>query len=155
RSPRSVAGAVPSPGGSEATGMPPCLYDRKTRKIFRALLRAPGLGTAPATNYAATSERLNQPRILIGLKEAVQMPDARRVPHLAQRLRLDLADALARDAELAPHFFQRARIAVDQAKALFENGALALRQRVEHVADLLLQQRVGRHLRRVLRALVL
>jgi hypothetical protein len=33
-----------------------------------------------------------------------ELPDARGVAHFAQRLRLDLADALARDLELLAHF---------------------------------------------------
>ena len=81
----------------------------------------------------------------------MQVADAGWVPHLAQRLRLDLADAFARDAELAAHFLKRARVTVNEPKALFEHRAFALGQRVEHIANLFLEQRVGRHLRRILR----
>jgi hypothetical protein len=46
--------------------------------------------------------------------------------HFAQRLGFDLADALAGDVELAAHFLQRARVAVAQAEAQFQDLALAL-----------------------------
>ena len=42
------------------------------------------------------------------------------MPHLAQGFRLDLADALARDAELPAHFLESAAVTVDQSKTLFE-----------------------------------
>jgi hypothetical protein len=41
--------------------------------------------------------------------------------HLAQRLGLDLADALAGDLELAPDFFERAAVTVDQPESLLED----------------------------------
>src|SRR5262249_44374937 len=50
---------------------------------------------------------------LLGVEEAVELPNARRVAHLAQRLRLDLPDALARDLELLADFLERAAVAVD------------------------------------------
>jgi hypothetical protein len=43
-----------------------------------------------------------------------QLPSNRRVPQSAQRLRLDLAHALARHAHLAPHLFQRVSLPVQQ-----------------------------------------
>ena len=42
------------------------------------------------------------------LKEIAQHFAAARVPELAQRLRLDLADALARHAETLPDLLERA-----------------------------------------------
>ena len=57
--------------------------------------------------------RLHQPRVLVGFEEAVQVADTGRVTHLAERFRLDLANTLAGDAELAAHFFQRAAVAID------------------------------------------
>ena len=53
--------------------------------------------------------------------------------HLAQRLRLDLADAFASDLELPAYFFERAAVAVHQAEALLEDLPLAFGQRVEDV----------------------
>jgi len=55
----------------------------------------------------------------------MQVADVGRVTQLAKRLRPDLADAFAGDAELAAHFFERAGIAVDEAEARFEHSAVA------------------------------
>ena len=88
-------------------------------------------------------------------EEAFELADARRVTHLAQRLGFDLADALAGDPELPAHFLQRAAVAVDQAEAQFQHLALALGQGLEHVADLVLQQRDSGHVGGIFRGLVL
>ena len=53
---------------------------------------------------------------------------ARGVPQLAQRLRLDLTNALAGDAELAPHLFQRAAAVVLQTEAKLEYLPFSRRQ---------------------------
>jgi hypothetical protein len=42
------------------------------------------------------------------------------VTHLAERLRLDLADAFARDFELFADFFERAAVAIAKAEAQFK-----------------------------------
>ena len=52
---------------------------------------------------------------------------------LAQRLRLDLADALARDVELLADFLQRVVGVHLDAEAHAQHLRLARRQRVEHV----------------------
>src|SRR5687768_8022372 len=64
------------------------------------------------------------------------------VAQLAQRLALDLADALARDVELAPDFFQRAAAAVLQPEAQLQHPPLSLRERGEHLRHLLFEQLV-------------
>src|SRR3954471_21240696 len=56
------------------------------------------------------------PSILCLLQEILEALGAGGVAELAERLRLDLADALARDAELPAHLFERHRVAVVQAK---------------------------------------
>ena len=71
------------------------------------------------------------------LEETLELPNSRRVTHLAQRFRLDLANAFARDAKLPAHFLERAAVAVDQSKPLFEHLALAIGQGLEDVFDLL------------------
>ena len=53
---------------------------------------------------------------------------ARGVSELAERLCLDLPDALPGDAELAPHLFQRALTAVRQTEAELEHPPLTQRQ---------------------------
>ena len=66
-----------------------------------------------------------------------------------QRLVLDLADALAGQAELLPHLFQRVAAAVVQAKAQAQDARLARRQGGQDVVQLVLQQvLVGRVRRR-------
>ena len=46
---------------------------------------------------------------------------------LAQRLRLDLSDAFAGDAELAPNFFQSPILPIFKTEAHDENATFALR----------------------------
>ena len=48
------------------------------------------------------------------------------MPQLPQRLRLDLADALAGDAEVASYFFECTRAAIFEAEPHDEYVALAL-----------------------------
>src|SRR5207237_399505 len=96
--------------------------------------------------------RANEPRLLAHcpnnlvrrrvLQEVAQLRGARAVAQLAQRLRLDLADALAGDAELAAHLLQRALAPVVQPEAELQHAPLAARQRVQHVLDLLLEELV-------------
>ena len=59
--------------------------------------------------------RVNSERFL-DFDEALQLPDTRRVTHLAQRLRFDLADAFAGNLELLADFLQCAGIAVAKAE---------------------------------------
>jgi len=73
-------------------------------------------------------------------QKAVQLADARGVAHFAERLGLDLTDAFARDFEILADFFQRARTAVHQTKALFQHHPLALGQAAQHVAQFVPEQ---------------
>src|SRR4051812_8868695 len=70
---------------------------------------------------------------LLGIEEAVQLADTRRVTHLAQRLGLDLPDAFAGNLELLADFLERAAVAVHEAEAQREHATLALGERVEYV----------------------
>ena len=66
------------------------------------------------------------PRLNLGrFEKAFQLPDPGRVAHLAQRLGLDLPDALPGDLELPSHLLERAAVAVHEAEPLFEHLALA------------------------------
>ena len=61
---------------------------------------------------------------------------------LAERLRLDLADALASHVELLADLLERPGPAVLQPEPELEHASLAARKRVEHGLDLLLEQLV-------------
>src|SRR4051794_6764147 len=78
----------------------------------------------------------------------LELPAPARVPQLAQRLRLDLADALTGDVELLADLLERACAPVLEAEPQLEDTTLAAGQRVEDGFDLLLQQLVRRRLGR-------
>src|SRR5687767_7190673 len=82
---------------------------------------------------------------LLGVEETVQLPNARRMAHLAQRLCLDLADALARHLELLADFLECAAVAVDKAEPQRKDPALALGERIQNIDDLFAEQRVRGH----------
>lgn len=90
----------------------------------------------------------------LDLEEAFDLALTRRVAHFAERFRFDLADAFAGDAELASDFFKGAAIAVAKAESELENFTLAVGQRVEDFAEFFFEQRVRRHVGRVVSALV-
>ena len=69
-----------------------------------------------------------------------ELAAAARMAQLAQRLRLDLADALAGHFELFADFFERAAAAIVQPEAQAQHLSLALGQAAERVLDLLLEQ---------------
>src|SRR3546814_14889682 len=71
----------------------------------------------------------NDPRLLI--QEAAHLAAARRVLQLAQRLRLDLADALARHAELLADLFERVVGVHSDAEAHAQHALLARGERSE------------------------
>ena len=81
-------------------------------------------------------------------QEILELLAAGRMPELAQRFRFDLPDALARDVELLSDLLQRARLAVIQAKAQAKHLFLARGERIEHLHQLLFEQRKSSHLRR-------
>src|SRR6266511_4789758 len=82
------------------------------------------------------------------LQVVLELPAPARVAELAQRLRLDLADALARHVELAADLFEGAGAPVLETEPQLEHATLARREPLEHRLDLLLEQlvrgRVGR-----------
>ena len=70
------------------------------------------------------------------------MAQAGGVPHFAQRLGFDLADAFARHVVLPANFLQGPFIAVHQAETHFDNLALALGQGGQDIAQSVLEQTV-------------
>src|SRR3954452_14822174 len=73
------------------------------------------------------------------VEEALELAAAERVLQLADRLRLDLADPLPRHLEDPAHLLQRVGVAVPQAVPQLDDLALAVRQRLEHLLDLVLE----------------
>src|SRR5713226_3617915 len=73
---------------------------------------------------------------LLILQVVAELLRARRVAQLAQRLGLDLADALAGDAEALAHLFERPLVAVDEPETQLQHTPLSRRERVEDVFDL-------------------
>src|SRR5258708_15723190 len=67
---------------------------------------------------------------------------------LAQRLRLDLPDALAGDVELAPDLLEGPGAAVLQTESQLENATLAAGEALEDALDLLLEELVRGGVRR-------
>jgi len=82
------------------------------------------------------------------------MANTRRMAQFAQRLGLDLADAFARDVIHLADFLERAFVTVEQAEAHFENFALALGQRRQHVAQFFAEQAVAGDFRGIFGGLV-
>src|SRR5207237_5924447 len=78
-----------------------------------------------------------------GLKESLQLSDTGWMPHLAQRLCFDLANALAGNLELPAYFFQSSAVSVDQPESLFEYLTLPISERLQHVLDFFLWQAIG------------
>src|SRR5215217_6071672 len=74
---------------------------------------------------------------------------------LLERVVLDLADPLARHVERAADLFERERARAGEAEAHLDHLALALRERVERAADVLLAEVLRRRLERRDRRLVL
>src|SRR5436309_7585309 len=78
------------------------------------------------------------------IQEAPELPRPARMLQLAQRLRLDLPDALARHAELLPDLFQRMIGVHADAEAHAEHPFLARRQRCQHAGRRLAEVRLDR-----------
>src|SRR5690242_1498311 len=66
------------------------------------------------------------------------------VAQLAQHARLDLADTLAGDAELAPDLFKRAILPIAKSIAQLDDPPLALGQFLQHHLELLAQNMLRR-----------
>src|SRR5262245_61855931 len=82
-------------------------------------------GLAPAAACVVRDARSES----LGLGELGEALAAERLAELEKTAGLDLADALASDAVLAGHLFQRARLAVLEAEAHLDHLSLARRQR--------------------------
>src|SRR5579863_301245 len=85
---------------------------------------------------------------LSGVEEAAQLARAARVLELAQRLRLDLADALARHRELLADLLQRVVGVHANAEAHAQHALLARGERGQHARRRLAQVRLDRRVDR-------
>src|SRR5436309_3470606 len=94
---------------------------------------ADGPPIAPQSQTPKTLER--------GIEERPELLRSRRMPQLAQGLRFDLTDALARDVERAADFLERMLGSVAHAKSHLEHLLLARRPRAEDLVGLLFQIR--------------
>src|SRR5262245_58831649 len=92
-------------------------------------------GALPIELWARVSSMIAPSRF----EEAPELLGARRMAQLAERLRLDLADALAGDGEVLSHLLEGVLAAVGQPEAEAEDLFLPRRQRVQHLVGLLAQ----------------
>src|SRR3954453_6033258 len=83
------------------------------------------------------------PRVCALVHDGAKTLDLAQGRELPQRLDLDLADALAREPELAPDLVERARIAAVEAVAQLEHPAMPFGQRLETELQRLVAQRLG------------
>src|SRR5437867_13379275 len=98
------------------------------------------LGASQAPNRARCKGRS-------GFREAAQAARAARMTELAQRLRLDLADALARDRKARPDLLERVVRALPDAEAQPQHLLLARREASEHLSRLILEAQAHHGLR--------
>ena len=84
----------------------------------------------------------------------MQLSRACRMPKFAQRFGFDLADPFTGHFVLLAHFFERAHVAVHQAKAELQHFTLALGQAGQHIGQFVFQQVIARHFRGVFRRFV-
>src|SRR5258707_381423 len=95
----------------------------------------PGAACAQSsTPVARTSTSLARPS---AVDEALQLLAAARVPQLAERLRLDLTDALARHLEVLTDLFEGVVALFPDAEPHAEDLLFARRQRLQHLPRLL------------------
>src|SRR3954447_8367691 len=98
-------------------------------------------------NHEPEEDRDRRHRALV-IQKAPQLPAPARMLQLAQRLRLDLADALARHRELLADLFERMVGVHADAEAHAEHALLAWRERSQHprrgLAEIALDRRVDR-----------
>src|SRR6185437_900123 len=85
---------------------------------------------------------------LPSFEKRLQATAARRVAQLAERLGLDLADALAGDGEALADFFERVLAAVADAEAHLDDLFIARRQRLQDRFGLVLEIEVDDRLGR-------
>src|SRR5947209_7944749 len=81
-------------------------------------------------------------------KEAFELPNTSWMPHFAQCLCFDLADALAGDLKLPAYFFQGSAVAIDQPESLLEDLPFTIGQGFQHVLNFFFRQHNRSHVDR-------
>src|SRR5262249_4399255 len=137
---RSRAQHTPSARGRAASAS---AYDTRSRPQTRNPLSRSAAEGARRSLFASAVD------------EALELLAAARVPELAQRLRPDLADALARALEVLTDFFERVIALLADTEAHAQDLLLARRQRLEDLPRLLGEVHVDDRLGRREDALVL
>src|SRR6185312_416564 len=85
--------------------------------------------------------KLSRSFIVCNLIQVIfQLTAAAWMTQFAQCLRLNLTNTLTRDMELLAHFFERAAAPIIQSEAQLQYLALSLRQTIQHILHLLLEQ---------------
>src|SRR6476660_7265255 len=79
--------------------------------------------------------------------EGAELPGARRMAQLAERLRLDLADALAGDRETLADLFERVLAAVADTEPHLDHLLLTRGERLQHRVGLFLQVQIDDRVR--------
>src|SRR5262245_36674336 len=110
--------------------------------------RAERTGGPPLSGPSAPWDRRTGTSNAGSVDEALQDPTPARMAQLAQRLRLDLADALARHLEVLPDLFERVVAVLADAEAHHQHLLLARRERRQHLARVLREARDQRVLLR-------
>src|SRR3954468_8954137 len=75
-------------------------------------------------------------------QKRAKLAAARGMPQFPERLRFDLTNALARDGEALPDFFERVLAAVADAKSHLDDLLLARRERIQPPLGLFLQVQI-------------
>src|SRR5208282_3137611 len=99
-------------------------------------------GAQPAAPLLSVLDPRQSVIVRGAFEERAEFARARRMPQLAQSLRLDLPNTLAGDGERLPHFLERVFAAVVEAEAHLDHFFLARRERLQHRRRLFLEAQV-------------
>src|SRR5215210_7810271 len=114
-------------------------------RLTRSLVpRTPG--SIQANGPSARTGHFDSARCSLFGCELAELAAPRRMPQLSKRVGLDLADPLARQAELVPNLLERPRSAVVEPEPKPDHALLPALEGTENLCDLLLEHLVLDHL---------